>query len=156
MKLLTPSDFPEALEMFHEPETFKYIAPLANKSDAEYLDFLNLKHQQILDKTGYYWVVRNRINGDFIGGINLTPIPDTGQKQIGWQLKAAYRKQGIAFEAAQLALEFGLNHTNFYPIYAVFHPENIASQRILEKLGFDFLEAFSKAGEPLKKYIFEK
>jgi ribosomal-protein-alanine N-acetyltransferase len=42
----------------------------------------------------------------------------------------------VATEAAQAVLEHGFRTLGFDPIVAVTHPDNRASQRVLEKLGF--------------------
>ena len=141
--------------MFKEPDIFIYIKPHQNKSDEAYDDFLNLKLQQTQTGSGFYWLVRD-INGELAGAINLTPIPDTGEMQIGWMIKNKYRGRGIAYDAAKMALEFGLKKTDFNPIYGVFEEENIASEKILEKLNFKFHTSFMEGDNVLKQYIYRR
>ena len=43
--------------------------------------------------------------------------------------------QGIATEAGRAVLDHGFRRLGFDPIVAVTHPANLASQRVLEKLG---------------------
>ena len=155
LSLLTESAFDEVLKMFKEPETFKYIKPFQNKTRGAYLEFLKLKIRQIESGKGYYWVIRSIYSSDFIGAINLTPIPGTGQIQIGWQIKNKFRRQGYAYETAKAALEFALAETKFRPIYAVFEKGNVASEKILKKLNFNFHETEIKDTIELKKYIYD-
>jgi len=155
LKLLTPSDLEEALNMFQEPNTFQYIRPLQGKTREEYLSFLQVKLKEIETQKGYYWVVRHQDSGEFIGAINLTPISGTDQIQIGWQIRDQFRRQGYASEAAQLAFDYGLHETPFHPIYAVFEKANIASERILQKLGFRYFQTFREKERVLEKYIFD-
>jgi ribosomal-protein-alanine N-acetyltransferase len=155
LRLVQSKDFNALLEMFHEPETFKYIKPLENKSDAFYLSFLELKLKQSQSKEGFYWVILNP-NEEILGAINLTPIPNTSDMQLGWQVKKSWHKQGIASSASKLALEFALEHTSIDPIYAVFEKENLASKKILDKLNFEHFRSESKNGEQLEKYIFRR
>lgn len=155
IRLVEKNDFPSLLEMFHEPDTFKYIKPLANKTDDFYLSFLDLKLKQSQTKEGFYWVIVLE-TGEIAGAINLTPIPKTEDMQLGWQIKRAWQGKGIASAAAKAALDFALSNTEIDPIYIVFNTQNIASQRIGEKLGFYFLEVFGTEDDPLLKYIYER
>ena len=155
LTLLKESDWNEVLIMFQEPGMFQYITPHRDKSVNYYLDFLNLKLEQIKSGTGFYWLVRDK-NGELAGTINLTPIPDTGEMQIGWMIRSKFRGQGLAYDAAKLALEFGFRETNFDPIYGVFEVENIASEKILKKLGFMFYEQFFEGNIMVKQYIYKR
>jgi RimJ/RimL family protein N-acetyltransferase len=62
----------------------------------------------------------------------------------------------LAFEGARRAMEFALNKTDVDPIYVVFNPENVASQKIAEKLGFTLFEKFGTKEDPLLKYIYRR
>ena len=79
----------------------------------------------------------------------------TDQVQVGWLIKSEFRGLGYAYESAKGVLDFGLNKTNFNPIYGVFEAENIASEKILEKLNFKFHESFLEDDLLIKKYILQ-
>ena len=152
LDLIKPSDFDEVLIMFNEPDTFKYIKHAQHKSRKEHIEFLQLKMTQTQSGIGYYWVIRELKTDKLIGAINLTPIPSTDEIQIGWIISRSFRKRGFAFEAAKAALEFGINKTNFNPIYAVYEKDNIASEKIMEKLNFRLYKTFFEDEIELKKY----
>ncbi|MCT4625167.1 MAG: GNAT family N-acetyltransferase [Schleiferiaceae bacterium] len=154
LQLLKQSDYSMVLEMFREPDTFKYIKPLQGKSKEFYLEFLNRKSTEIELGKGYYWLLM--FSGEMAGAINFTPIPNTDQMQLGWQIKRDHQRKGLAFEGARRAMEFALNKTDVDPIYVVFNPENVASQKIAEKLGFTLFEKFGTKEDPLLKYIYRR
>ena len=156
LTLLQKSDFDEVLKMFSGEYIFKYIKPHKNKTEQDHIDFLNLKLNQIKDKSGFYWVVRNNLNNSFIGAINFTPIPDTNKIQIGWMIVSEYHKKGYAFEAAQAVQNFALVKTNFNPIYGVFEKENIASEKILSKLNYSLNSSWFENEIEVFEYIFKK
>lgn len=147
LTLITPQDFPEVLEMFYEKDTFKYIAPLQNKTQQEYIEFLNLKLIQIEKREGYYWVARLKSNGEYIGSMNLTPHKGSGRIQLGFQLKQSFWNQGFATELAARILQFGIEDWQLNTIYGYYNEENIASEKILRKLGFVPFEDLIVAGE---------
>lgn len=161
MRLMTEEDKTDVLAMFQEPGTFRYIKPLQDKTESEYLAFLRKKELEIAQGTGYYWMIRTADTNEFLGAINLTPIPplnpmrpEKPKMQIGWQIRSEFQRQGFAFEAAKLAMEFALTQTDIDPILAVFVKGHTASKKILEKLGFCKFETVYKDGEALKKYIY--
>lgn len=55
--------------------------------------------------------------------------------EIGWVMNPAYHKHGYASEAAQALLDYGFNKMKLHRIIATCQPENIASYRVMEKIG---------------------
>lgn len=156
LKLLKESDFDDVLEMFAGEYIFKYIKPHKNKTKQDHIAFLNLKMNQIKSKSGFYWVVRSKQSNEFIGAINLTPIPKTDKIQIGWMIVLKHHQKGFAFESAEAVFKFALFETDFNPIYGVFEKENSASERILSKLGFTLNTSWFENEVEVCKYIFKK
>ncbi|MEN7548702.1 GNAT family N-acetyltransferase [Rapidithrix thailandica] len=155
LNLLTEADYEDLLTMFEEPGAFQYIKHLENKTREQYKEYLSLKQQEIASGKGYYWVARNLETSSLIGGVNLTPIPKTNQVQIGWMISSAHRRKGYAYEVAHKVLEFALKETDFRPIYAVFEKENVASEKIIKKLNFSFLESKIVDGIDEERYIYQ-
>ena len=153
LKLLDASFFDALHLMYQEPETFQFIAPLRGKDKAFFDSFLKRKMNEIESGKAYYWVILSKTNQSLIGAINLTPIPNTDQIQIGWQIKKAFHRQSFASETARAALHFAIQHSQINPIYAVYEEGNVASEKIVKKLGFEWLEDKNVNGILLHKYI---
>lgn len=157
LKTIAREDFAEIMEMYAEPDTFKYIEPAQNKTKEELLDFLVSRIKQVADGMGYHWVARAKINNEFIGLMNLNPIAGTDKIQIGFQLRRKFWNQGYASELTDRVLKFGIDEAGLKVIYGVFSKRNIASRRIFEKFGFVFEESKTFDGEsaPIEiwKYI---
>jgi ribosomal-protein-alanine N-acetyltransferase len=47
-----------------------------------------------------------------------------------------YNGQGIVTEAIKVVLEYGFEELNMHSIEAVIDPDNVASERVLQKNGF--------------------
>jgi ribosomal-protein-alanine N-acetyltransferase len=156
LALLKPSDFNSLLEMYKEADAFKYIAPLRDKEDHFYLSFLEKKQGEIDRGNGYYWVIKNRSTQEMMGAINLTPIPNTERMQIGWQLKSAYHRCGYAYEAAEAALQYAIRNTDIDPIFAVFEVGNIASEKMIKRLGFKKLEERKEGNTIIETHIYQR
>ena len=55
---------------------------------------------------------------------------------IGYGVAPAFWGRGIASEAAALIVGFGFERLGMHRIWATHHPENVASRRVLDRLGF--------------------
>jgi len=98
LTLAQPSDFKELLSMYTEPDTWKYIKHLQDRSEKEYHQFLLSRIALGVEKKGYYWVARHQENNELIGAMNLTPFRDSGILQIGFQIRRKFWNQGFASE----------------------------------------------------------
>ena len=151
--LLEEKDLPAMTEMSREPDTFRYLRKLRVMTDEEYQQFLLLKLEQIRLGTGYHWAIRLKSDGSFIGAVNLNPVwsnrgsdgdgngGEQPRMQIGCQLKRDYWGQGFAGELMRRVLDFAIDELRLPVVYGVFQKENIASRRMLGKLGFAWLES---------------
>ena len=128
-------------EMSREKDTFKYIRRLEVMTAEEYQQYLLLKLEQIRLGKGYHWAVWLKTDGAFVGAVNLNPIGNSERLQIGCQLKRAYWGQGYASELTLRVRDFAMAEAGLDMVYAVFQKDNAVSRRLLEKLGFVWLES---------------
>ncbi|QEC75588.1 GNAT family N-acetyltransferase [Mucilaginibacter ginsenosidivorax] len=97
------------------------------------------------NKTGLgRWGIFNVADNDFIGVCMLKPSESDGDKiELGYRLHLKYWGQGIATELSKALINYGFNKVGLTEIYAVTHPHNAASQKVLLKAGLQrFGEAF--------------
>lgn len=81
------------------------------------------------------WVVESRATGEVMGRCGLLYIRDTAETEIDFLLGKAFWGQGYATEAARASLEYGFEEHLLEGVVGIVHPENLASQRVLGKLG---------------------
>jgi ribosomal-protein-alanine N-acetyltransferase len=74
--------------------------------------------------------------GATIGLCGLVLRPDVEQGEVWYLLQPAWWGQGLATEAVHVLVEHGFRHMALHRIWASCLPENPASARVLEKLGF--------------------
>jgi RimJ/RimL family protein N-acetyltransferase len=70
-----------------------------------------------------------------IGHIIFHPWFAPRTYEIGWAFNPGWHRQGYATEAAHALLTYGLTTLQLHRIIATCQPENIASFRVMEKLG---------------------
>jgi ribosomal-protein-alanine N-acetyltransferase len=92
--------------------------------------------------------------GEFIGTCGMEPFELHGQPEVelGYRLCLQYWGQGYAAEAAAAILKYGFETLSRKKILAYALPQNRASLKILEKLGFRYLNDFIHADLPHKLY----
>lgn len=72
-----------------------------------------------------------------IGTCGFHPFDEENHRvEIGYDLAKVHWQRGIMTEALHAMFHYGFTTLNFNRIEAVTIPENVASRRLLEKLGF--------------------
>ena len=86
----------------------------------------------------HFWAVELRSTGKVIGQIYLKQIepPEHLTCKLGYILSPAYQRQGYGAEAAAALVRQALTAGGMHRIVAHCNPENTASWRLLEKIGF--------------------
>jgi ribosomal-protein-alanine N-acetyltransferase len=81
------------------------------------------------------WAVTPLAGGALMGRCGLFFIGDTGETEIDFLFGREHWGRGYATEAASAVLAWGFAHIDIPAIVGIVHPENVASKRVLEKIG---------------------
>lgn len=138
LRLLSPGDFEDILDLFNEPDTFRFIPHLQHKSTDEYLAVLANRLNQIASGLALHWTARTP-EGELIGVLNYSPIQDSGRMQLGFQIRSKFHRQGLAKELAGAVVQYLRAQQNGL-IYGVCSVDHIASATVLERTGFKLNE----------------
>lgn len=100
-----------------------------------------------LRENGYgFWALERLDNGEFLGFAGLQQIPFeahfTPGVEIAWRIKTLAWNRGYATEAAQACLKLAFNSLKLPVVYAFTTPANLASLRVMEKLGMERIGEF--------------
>lgn len=85
-----------------------------------------------------WWALEWPENRQFIGWCGLQYLPETAEVEVGYLLDRAYWGRGLATEAASASVTFGFRVHELPFLIGLTHPDNIASQRVLQKAGLTF------------------
>lgn len=107
-------------------------------------DELKAAYQEMLD--GYrmhpeqwqwyvVWIIEQK-DGTYVGDICFKGLCPDGSTEIGYGLLDAYQGIGYATEAVSAAVHWALQQPGVSSVVAETEPNNRASQRVLEKVGF--------------------
>lgn len=81
------------------------------------------------------WALETKADGCFIGNCGLMVLAESGEVEVAYALGKAYWGQGYASEAACASLRYGFESAALPYILALAYPSNIASQRVMQKIG---------------------
>ncbi len=93
---------------------------------------------------------------EIIGWAGLQYLPELDETEVGFLLDRLFWGKGYATEAALGSLNFGFEHFHLDHIIALVHPDNLASQRVIEKCGLVYKDTLSLWGIELMRYRIEK
>ena len=97
---------------------------------------------------GYsWWAFIDRESGELVGAgclqnlrREMTPVPDLDcPLEFGWRLRRDAQGRGLATEAAIAIADFAFDVRRAGELFAVCHPENIASASVMARLGMQDL-----------------
>lgn len=153
---VTAEDLETLVEMRSDPEVNKYLGgPEAQNREAieKRLPF----YLDCYEKFGFgFCMMIWKETGEEIGSAGIQPLGDSGEIEVGYNMKKAFWGKGIGTEAARAWLEHGFNIAGLERIVAVAHPENRASRHIMEKCGMTFEKMASHYGFDVVLYAITK
>lgn len=86
------------------------------------------------------WAVVDRESGALMGHCGLNTIDSTSEVEVLYALSSQFWGKGYATEAAKLSVGFALDYLNLNRIIALSKPDNDRSRRVIEKIGFKFID----------------
>jgi ribosomal-protein-alanine N-acetyltransferase len=96
------------------------------------------------------WALIHKADDKLIGYCGFKKTKS--EPEIGWRLAPDYWGQGLATEAARAALEHGLMTLRFRRVIATAQTANVASARVIEKLGMTLERRFDRDGRKVMIY----
>lgn len=139
LRRMIPSDSSDMYSYARLEEVTRFLTwrPHPNESyTREYLTYIS-KHYDIGDF--YDWALVDKCSGKMIGTCGFTRFNfQSNCGEIGYVLNPEFRGRGLALEAAKEILRFGFLTLGLNRIEAKYMPDNIASRRVMDKLGMHF------------------
>ena len=102
------------------------------------------------------WAVESRSEEELMGRCGLQFLPQTNEVEVDFILGPKFWGKGYATEAGQASLQYGFKELDLNTIVGIVHTHNIASQRVLEKIGMRFSEEKDYFGMACYRYVIEK
>jgi [ribosomal protein S5]-alanine N-acetyltransferase len=146
---ITEADADLMFDLDSDPEVMRYIGSRLANDASWYRDLIQMK---FVPQQTHSWhgvrVVFDRVSGDFLGSVSIRPATASKDaKALGWsrsdEIEIGFRfrqlvwGRGIATEAAKPLVAIALADPTTTAIVAYAEISNVASLRVLQKLGLE-------------------
>jgi len=154
LRRFTPDDVNLLVELDSDPAVMRYLSGGASTPP-------ELIRRTILPRVlksyslgeGYgVWAAFERSSGTFLGWISLTMAEKSGVREarLGYRLRRAAWGNGYATEGASALIQTGFTKLGLQRIVASTYEHNIASRRVLEKLGMRLVRKYHPTPDALR------
>jgi len=137
LRKVSDEDVAEIFLMRSDPENMKFIPRplLQNHEDA--LAHIAMINDQIDANLGINWSVTVKGSDKMVGimGFYRTQF-EHYRSEIGYMIHPDFHGQGIVTEAIKLLIDYAFSAMGLHSIVAVIDPDNLASEKVLQKNGF--------------------
>jgi len=137
LRKISLNDTNNVFSIFANPETVRYFGkhPFTELSQAKERIIQSIT--AFRNKEGIRWAITLNTSNELIGSAGIWRIERSHFRgELGYELSPDYWGKGIMKEALSEIVKFGFEQIKIHSIEANTDPENIASRKLLESLGF--------------------
>ena len=143
-------------DLLNTPKFLKYIGDRGVRSVYDASEFIESRYRKSYQDHGYglYTVLLKgpaleKMPIGMCGFVRRDSLPGP---DIGFAFLPAFESRGYGYESAAAVMDHGRDILGFEEVFAITSPDNDASGRLLEKLGFRFSRLFDSGPETLKLF----
>lgn len=137
LRPVTLEDVPAIFRMMNDPQVNRYLGrkPMASLDEA--VKRVNMFQATFQEQTGIPWGITLRDGGQLIGTCVFWNLNKPHYRaELGYILAPEWWGQGLVSEVVRAVLAFGFTTMGLHSVEAQMDPDNTASRRVLEKIGF--------------------
>jgi len=150
LRELLPTDDVGMFELDSNPQVHIYLGNKPVTSIEQVREAIANIRQQYLENGIGRWAVILKETNEFIGWSGLKLEKNVNGYQtfydLGYRFIQKHWGKGYAYETAKAFVDFGFNNMKLEKINAYADFDNLASRRVLEKVGMHFVNAFDDEG----------
>ena len=152
-------DITLAKKLWGDEKVAKYISAKGYFTDEEIQSRLEKEISNEKQLGIQYWPMYLKETGEFIGCCGLRPYHlEKNIYETGYYLLPQFWGRGLATEALKRVIDYAFNYLKVSNIFSGHNPNNIASKKVLEKVGFNFIrnEYYEGTGLMHPSYLYKK
>jgi RimJ/RimL family protein N-acetyltransferase len=147
LREIVPEDALGILELDSDPEVHLYVPDRTIETIDEAKESINDIREQYEEFGIGRWAVIEKETGKFTGwaGLKWNVGPENDKRNfydLGYRLIRRYWGKGYALEASKASITYGFGEMKLAEIIGVAERKNIASVKILERVGMKLIETF--------------
>jgi len=167
LRRLTPHDLQELFELDSDPEVVRWANPGGRTTSYEEMRDHELSrllsYYDRYDSYGFY-AAEDKLTDEFLGWFFLRPVTIDGQPpeefedvELGYRLNRRAWGKGYATEGSKALIEKCFSELDAERVIADVIVDNVASARVLEKIGFRAMKRFvGEDGRPEIRYALKR
>jgi RimJ/RimL family protein N-acetyltransferase len=142
--------------LLNSPKFIKYIGDRGVRSVDGARDFIENRYRQSYRDHGFgLYTVELKSNKELVGMCGFVRRETLPEPDIGFAFLPEHEGMGYGIESASAVLKYGLDELRFTKVLAITTPDNAASGKLLDKLGFVFERLIESDDETLKLFSYE-
>jgi ribosomal-protein-alanine N-acetyltransferase len=154
LRPLDENDAEDVFAMRSDPEVMRFIREPQNRAETEsWIRLVSSRWEK--ENLGFCGVFEKK-TGNFLGWCGVWQLAETGEFEIGYAIARRFWNRGFAAEAAEALLRYAFENIKTDKITAVAQPENLASRRVMEKIGMKFARTGSFYNREMTQYAIAK
>jgi RimJ/RimL family protein N-acetyltransferase len=154
LRRFTEADVDHLFELDNDPEVMRFInGGTPTPREVIQKDILPGFLQYDERFPGYgFWAAIEKTSGEFVGWFSFRAVEGTpDEASLGYRLRKAVWGQGYATEGARALIRKGFTELGVRRVIATTYEENLASRRVMEKVGMRLVRRFRLTPEDLMK-----
>ncbi len=137
LRQFPPDDLDDLYRIYSDSEVMKYVGKgVRTRAETETAIYNILKHGE--QNNFGMWALVYKRDRQIIDRCGLCLLDKTPEIELGYALDKFYWDQGLATGASLASLNYGFEILKLERIVAIARPENIALQRVMQKVGFKY------------------
>lgn len=159
LREIVHDDIDGLFELDSNPKVHKYLGNKPVQDKEKLIEVINFIRNQYIENGIGRWAMVEKSTNNFLGWTGLKFVKEninnhSNYYDLGYRLIEKYWGKGFATESAIASLKYGFENLGLNKIYAAAHIDNIASNKILSKIGFEWIENFEYDGSTHSWYEF--
>lgn len=150
LREILPTDVDGMYELDANPIVHQYLGKTPIKTKLEAANIIQFIREQYKERGIGRFAVIEKSSGNFIGWSGLKLNLDKKEElngirnfyDIGYRIIPRFWGHGYATESSLAVLDYGFNTLDINTIFGAAEIENIASNKILKKIGLQFINEF--------------
>ncbi len=134
------ADLDLAVQLWGEKEVTQFICATGTFTNQDIRNRLETEIHNDEEFHIQYWPVFELSADELIGCCGIRPFKSESHSyEIGFHLRKKYWGMGYASETAKAVMDYSFTVLKADRLYAGHHPYNMASEKLLKKLGFQYI-----------------
>ena len=150
LRELLPTDVEGIFELDSNTTVHKYLGNKPIKTKEKAIEIIQFIREQYIERGIGRFATIEKSSGDFVGWsglkLNLDEKEELNGKRsfydIGYRFIPRFWRKGYATESALVVLDFGFKELDIKTICGAADIENVASNKVLQKIGLKYINDF--------------